>query len=306
MAPMYHRERDGEERFHRRIGRSEGSIVRSSALPIFLFLLSLVPLAACVPSATERAISLSRQHRDEEGIRVLRAELAKHPGNLEARRILIKLLAVESDMNGVREEVGELQARLPAGDPSAHIELGHAYELTHQFDQALAAYDEAASVAPESPEGPREGGMRCARWGEVEEARPRLEEAVRRGARDAETYHVLGLVLVKLGDLAAAKAAYNAGTLADKKGAENWLGLATVAVIEGDGSAALSAYDQILARKPSFGAAELGRAWALAKLGRREEALRALDHAEELGAPRANVLKQRAVLDAPVHVPGPE
>jgi predicted ATPase len=48
--------------------------------------------------------------------------------------------------------------------------------------------------------------------------------------------------------------------------------------------------------RPRFAAAELGRAWALAKLGRREEATRALDHAEELGAPVANVAKQRAAL----------
>ena len=32
------------------------------------------------------------------------------------------------------------------------------------------------------------GGLRCARWGEAEQARPRLEEAVRRGATDVETY----------------------------------------------------------------------------------------------------------------------
>ena len=39
-------------------------------------------------------------------------------------------------------------------------------------------------------------------------------------------------------------------------------------------------------------AAELGRAWALAKLGRKEDARAALDRAEEMGAPAGSVAKQ--------------
>jgi tetratricopeptide (TPR) repeat protein len=246
-------------------------------------------------------MALSRQHRDDEGIKLLYADLARHPDDLAARRLLIRMLAVDSDMGAARTQVEQLRQRLPAGDPSASIELGHAFELTHQFEEALRAYDQAASEAPLSPAGPREGGMRCARWDEVEQARPRLEEAVRRGARDGETYHMLGLVLVKLGDLAAASLAYRAGTLADApqaREAQNWLGLATVAVIRKDAPAALAAYDQILARNGSYGPAQLGRAWALALMGRKEDARSALDRAEELGAPAANIARQRAALQA--------
>jgi tetratricopeptide (TPR) repeat protein len=184
-----------------------------------------------------------------------------------------------------------------------YLELGHALELAHRYDDALAAYDAAADAAPASPAGPREGGMRCARWGEVEAARPRLEEAVRRGANDGETWHALGLVRLHLGDFDGAAQAYRAGTAADPKAPESWLGLATVGVAQGDATAALVAYDQVLALRPRFAAAELGRAWALAKLGRRQEAARALDHAEELGAPAQNVARQRAALSDPTGPP---
>jgi tetratricopeptide (TPR) repeat protein len=251
------------------------------------------------PTANERAMSLARQHREDEGIATLRGELVKHPGNLEARSLLIRLLAFKGDLNGARVEVAELQRRLPEGDPSAWIELGHAFELAHRFEEALGAYDTAASEAPRNPEGPREGGMRCARWGEVEEARPRLEEAVRRGAHDAETWHALGLVRLHMHDLDAAGEAYREGLKADPKALDNWLGLASVAVMKGDAPAALAAYDAILERRPSYGAAELGRAWALAKMGRSEDAKHALDHAEELGAPQLNIDKQRAALATP-------
>lgn len=261
--------------------------------------LLLVALTACTPpSVVDRAQQLVRMHKEIEAVTTLRSHLAKHPEDLAARRLLVRILAFSGDIDGAKTEVAELEKRMP-NDPVPWIEMGHAYELAHRFDEALAAYDTAADIAPASPAGPREGGMRLARWGEPEDAAPRLEEAIRRGANDAETFHVLGLVRLNLKDLDGAEEAYKKGLAADPKSTENLLGLATVAVVKGDAAAALAAYDAILARKPTYAPAELGRAWALAKLGRKAEAERALDHALELGAPRANVDKQRAALRAP-------
>jgi Flp pilus assembly protein TadD len=234
-------------------------------------------------------------HREAEAIATLKTHLDAHPDDIPARRLYIRVLAWSGDLEGAKREVDELQRRMP-DDPIPWIELGHAFELAHRFDEALAAYDTAASVAPDSPAGPREGGMRCARWGEADEAAPRLQEAVRRGANDAEIFHALGLVLVNLGNFDGAREAYERGLAVDPKSAENLLGLATVAVVRDDAAAALAAYDRLIARKPDYAAAQLGRAWALAKLGRKEDAKRALDRAEELGAPRENIAKQRAHL----------
>jgi len=253
--------------------------------------------AACArPATTERAQALVRQHREIEAVALLRADLAAHPQDVPARRLLVRLLGFAGDLPAARLEAEELARRLGEADPTPYLELGHALELAHRYDEALAEYDEAASVAPASAAGPREGGMRCARWGEAEQARPRLEEAVRRGASDAETWHALGLVRLHLGDTDAAAQAYRAGAAADPKAPESWLGLASVALARADAAGALEAYDHVLALRPRFAPAELGRAWALAKLGRRQEAARALDHAEELGAPRTNVARQRAAL----------
>jgi tetratricopeptide (TPR) repeat protein len=262
---------------------------------IFAFLAALLAGCASTPPA-ERAMSLARQHREAEAIAMLRIDLAKKPDDVAARRMLVRLLAYTGDLEAARAEVAELQRRLPEGDPTSWIELGHALELAHKFDEALAAYDEAASAAPASPDGPREGGMRAARWGEVEAARPRLEEAVKRGAHDPETWHTLGLVRLRAHDLDGAEQAYRAGLKEDPDAVDNLLGLATVAWVRGDAKAALAAYDAILARRPRAADASLGRAYALAKLGRKDEAAKELDHAEELGASRAHVDKQRAAL----------
>lgn len=257
-----------------------------------------VACGACSgPTAMERAQALARNHQEQGAIATLKERLGGHPQDLPARRLLIRLLGFAGDLPEARVEVEQLARWLPAGDPSPYVELGHALELAHQYDQALAAYDEASRVAPSAPDGPREGGMRAARWGELAEAAPRLEEALRRGARDAEVWHVLGLVRLHLGDYDGAEQAYGEGTVADPRAAASWLGLATVAVARGDAQHALRAYEEVLARVPKFADAQLGRAWALGKLGRSQQARQALDRALDLGAPRANVMRQRAALD---------
>ncbi len=257
----------------------------------------LLVMSACVTlSPVDRALSLSRQERRPEAEQLLKKEIAEHPDDVAARKLLIRFYGFDGDLAAAKGQVDELRAHVKDGDPSPEIELGHAYELAHRFDEALAQYDEAAAIAPQSPAGPLEGGMRCARWGEVEEAKPRLEEAIRRGARDAETYHALGIVRLHLKDLDGAEQAYREGLRADPKHDENLIGLATVAVMRDDAKGALAAYDALVAKHPSYAAGQLGRAWALAKLGRKDDARAALDRAESLGAPKANVEKQRAAL----------
>ncbi len=201
----------------------------------------------------------------------------------------------------VREGVVELEKirdQHPL-DPQAWIDLGHGYELLHRFDDALVAYDRAAQVAPNDPRGPREGGLRTAKWGEATAARPRLEEAIRRGDREPTTFHALGLVLLSLGDHAGARKAYLAG-LQTEKGQDDAtcvLGLATLAVVEGDANEALRWYDELTRRRPRHADAQLGRAWALGSLGRFAEADAAVEEARALGAQPGDVERMRAFLE---------
>jgi tetratricopeptide (TPR) repeat protein len=248
-------------------------------------------------------MSLARQHREEDGIALLRRDLTAHPEDLAARRLLIRLLAVESNLPAARDEVKALADRLPADDPSPWIELGHALELMHQFDEALAAYQTASEVAPLSPEGPREAGTRAAHWGQWAEAQTWLEEAIKRGARSEDVWHTLGLVRLNRNDADGAREAYTACVRADAKAADCWLGLATVALAVHDWAAALAAYDALLRLRPTWGDGELGRAWALAQLGRLGDAATALDHAEELGGDPGAIAKQRARLKGRASAP---
>ncbi len=265
-----------------------------------VMLLALALAAGCAasrPTAFERATALAREHRESDAIRILREELGRHPDDTRSRRLLIRVLALTGDLGAASREVETLSHQLGEQDPLPFIELGHAYELAHEYDKALELYDHAAEIAPADARGPREGGMRAARWGEAEWARPRLEEAVRRGANDVETWHALGLLRVHDQDFDQAERAYRAGLAVDPNALECHLGLATVAVERDDPSSALVEYETILAKRPSWAPGHLGRAWALGRLGRKVEARAALTQAEKLGGEATAVAAQRRALD---------
>jgi tetratricopeptide (TPR) repeat protein len=262
-----------------------------------LFMASLAGCAASVPTPFERATSLAREHREADAIRVLKQHLACHGDDVASRRLLVRVLALTGDLGAAGREVDNLVARVGENDPIPFIELGHAYELVHEYEKALEMYDHAADIAPRDPRGPREGGMRAARWGEIDWARPRLEEAAKRGANDVEMWHALGLLRVHARELEAAEEAYAAGLRLDPSAAECHLGLATVAVLRDDAARALSEYDAIVSLRPRFTPAYLGRAWALARLGRKAEARAALAEAERLGGEPGAIAKQRRALD---------
>jgi tetratricopeptide (TPR) repeat protein len=231
-----------------------------------------------------------------EAARELEVQLTKHPEDVPVRRLLIRIYASMGQLGHAQDHAEALAQALGPTSPIPWVELGYALELTHRYDEALEQYDRAAEIAPRDPLGPLTGGLRAARWGEAELAEPRLAEALRRDPRNAEAWHALGLVRVHRGDLDGAVIAYRSGLKADPEAMEDHVGLATIALLRGDAAAALGEYDVIVSARPKFADAQLGRSWALLKLGRLDDAQRALDRARDLGASsRALGAQQRAL-----------
>ncbi|HEY4160018.1 MAG TPA: tetratricopeptide repeat protein [Polyangiaceae bacterium] len=231
-----------------------------------------------------------------EAAKVLLAFLKEHAAAVPERRLLGRVYASEGQLGLAQAQIEILGRELGPNSPIPFVELGSALELAHRFDEALAEYDRAAAIAPSDPLGPLTGGLRSAHWGELELAEPRLTEAARRDPKDASTWHALGLVRAKLGNLAGAEQAYQFGLSADPRALENHIGLATLALLEDKPADALKHYDAVVAARPSFADAELGRSFTLLKLGRVSDAEAALDRAEKLGANRRAVQAQRAKL----------
>ncbi|HTQ07024.1 MAG TPA: tetratricopeptide repeat protein [Polyangiaceae bacterium] len=255
-------------------------------------------LGGCATQAdiVGQAVVLADRGRYPEAEALLGRRLTAHPDDIAARRLLVRIDGLEGNLGRARTDAEALAVRLGPASPLPWVELGHALELAHRYDEALELYDRAAEVAPRDPIGPKTGGMRSARWGELDLARPRLEESLRRDARDAEVWHALGVVCLKLGDEAAAERAYRSGLVADPHALENHVGLATLAFVEERPDAALREFDAVLAERPKRTDAMLGRSLALIELRRFDEAERTLSDAERGGADRAVVTKQRRLL----------
>ena len=263
-------------------------------------LLILVALStACAARAPEvhgRAILLVERGRIGEARVLLEERVRSHPDDTGARRLLVRVHGFAGNLGAARVEAERLAARLGPASAVPWVELGHALELAHRYDEALSLYDRAAEVAPRDPAGPRTGGLRAAAWGEHEIARPRLEEALRRAPGDAEVWHALGHVCLSLEAFDDAERAYRSGLEADPAALENRVGLATLAVVRKDPARALAEYEALLAARPGFADAYLGRSWALMALGRLAEAERALDEAALRRADPRVIARQRREL----------
>ena len=248
------------------------------------------------PEPMSQARMLVQKGRPAEAAQELEAYLRKYPDAAAERRLLIRVYASMGQMGHAQEQAQALVKTLGPASPVPWVELGYALELNHRYDEALEHYDRAGEVAAHDPLGPLTAGQRAARWGEPELAEPRLVEALRRDARNANAWHTLGLTRVRLGNLDGAVAAYRSGLRADPSALENRVGLATIALLRGDASTALAEYDALVSARPQFADAHLGRSWALMKLGRLDDAQRALDRAQELGASARPLSAQRRAL----------
>jgi tetratricopeptide (TPR) repeat protein len=253
-----------------------------------------VVLSGCSLSAAPfpRAVVLAEHGQAAQAIQVLEADLQQHPTLHEERRLLIRLYGASGDLDAARRQSERLAEFLPFS-PLPSIELGEAYELAHHYEEALAAYDRAAAIAPESALGPQWAGLRATRWGELDIAETRLEEAVRRDARDAALWHALGLVRLGLGKLDAARRAYMAGLTIDPRAIENRLGLATVALRRNEPQLALAEYEALLTARPGFRDALLGKSWSLILIGHWKSAAEVLSDAEARDADPDAIARQR-------------
>ncbi|HEX2879414.1 MAG TPA: tetratricopeptide repeat protein [Polyangiaceae bacterium] len=242
------------------------------------------------------AVLLASQGEEGKAITLLEAYLREHPNATRERQLLVRLHASLGNMGKAEQQVMLLAQTLGEHDPTPWLELGHALELQHRYDEALEAYDRAAAVAPRDATGPRVGGLRAARWGEMELAAERLTEALRRNPRDASVWHAWGVVELSRGNPDAARKAYENGLIADPESAPNHLGLATVALQQRAYAVALHHYDELVRLRPTSANAHLGRSWALIMLGRHQQARVELGRAQALGGDPKAIRAQLDVL----------
>ena len=252
-----------------------------------------IGLAGCVAQrrAEQRAVFLAASGRFDEAIELLQARGDER--SLRQEKLLLRFLARTGQVGRAMESFERLAERLGPENPEPWLELGRGHELAHRYDEALEAYDHAGRVAPRDERGPRYAGRRATRWGRFSVVEPRLREALRRKPNDPEAWHLLGFVLQATGRLDEARTAYQRGLESSPAHLENRLGLATVALRQGEPARALRHYRLLVEERPGFGAGHLGVSWSLMALGRFAEAEQALVEASEVGASPRVIERQR-------------
>ena len=170
--------------------------------------------------------------------------------------------------------------------------LGHAHEMSRDYDQATAAYERATVVAPHRAWPWRVLGARLLRWGRPQQAVEALQAALALDAAHAETHNALATALAEVGDLGAAQALLEQAVVQFPQQRRLWLGLAAVHVKRGHLRAALDVYTQVQQRWPAFAPVHAGRALLLLQLGRRRQAVQAMQSAVSLAPQRSDYRDQ--------------
>ncbi|HEY0996850.1 MAG TPA: DUF4388 domain-containing protein [Gemmatimonadaceae bacterium] len=123
-------------------------------------------------------------------------------------------------------------------DPQARFFLGLILLRQQQWDEAVRVFREAAAAPGARPAVLHNLAFGLERLGRFEEARTVLEDALRRGgAKDARVHTSLGIVTLRLGDVAAADAAFQGarGLFGAKPPTPLWFHFAVLgAALQGD------------------------------------------------------------------------
>ncbi|MBL8860847.1 MAG: tetratricopeptide repeat protein [Planctomycetes bacterium] len=160
--------------------------------------------------------------------------------------------------------------------PQFELQMGDAYLAEEALPEAAARYERAASLGAPGAGARRADVLR--RMGRTEQALDALRRAVAADPRNPVARRGLAIALVQAGDLAGARAEFEAAIANDAHDWEAWSGLGNVRLAQGDARGAADAQRHALALAPGFvnGHANLARALeALGELDGAESAFRA-------------------------------
>jgi predicted TPR repeat methyltransferase len=279
----------------------------------------------------QQAVSLHQQGRLEQAHALYAQVLAREPRQFDA----LHLSGVIERQRGNPARAVELiraALQVDAGQARAHCNLGAALQDLGQIDAALDSYETALRLDPRYALAWNNRGNTLRRLGRALDALDSYEHALALQSSYPEAWCHRAIVLNDLGRHAdAADSAERA--LATRPGyadalqalgnalqglerfqeavqaydraltgappvrqAEIWCARGAALKKSGDLAQALSSYEHALRLRPDYAMAEHYRANALRTLGRREEAIAAYRHAQQLGADPAGIAFALAAL----------
>ncbi len=171
---------------------------------------------------------------------------------------------------------------------AVHLTRGRHASFAGRFDIELAEFRKAVELAPEDPIAHQSLASALFRGGELQEALEHYREAARHDPDNADFRHDLGVVAMRLGDYGAARAYFTEALELRPDFPRVQLQLAQIAQRLRDFATAVELYDQYLPTDASNHRVRVQRAFCLAKIGRRSEAIAEVDRMFEEAAPEDN------------------
>src|SRR6185295_51084 len=184
---------------------------------------------------------------------------------------------VRAQIEAERRSLAEAEKRLPAGSPElaeAYGQCGRVHILYQINDVARACLENAARLAPADARWTYYLGALLQTLGDFEAAEARLARALELKTSDAATLIRLGEVRLHLVRPDEARRAFEAALPAAAAAAH--FGLGRVALAQGDAQAAAGHFEAALASQPAATEIRSPLAIAYRKLGRLDDARKAL------------------------------
>jgi tetratricopeptide (TPR) repeat protein len=227
------------------LDRTSGDLVAAAA--------GLEAARALAPQSGEVLVALAEVRHalgeTETASRLLRAYVAEHPADLDARVALAMLLREARDYDGALEQARETLVRDPR-NVRALAEIGRIYRAREELDVAELVFRKALDLG-QSADVHNDLGLLELRRGDTQAAFEAFQRAIALDPAFSEAHENQGSVLLHAGDYRGAAAEYRAVLERAPDHVEARVALGICLRGQGDYRAAQREYEAVLERVPS-------------------------------------------------------
>ncbi len=174
---------------------------------------------------------------------------------------------------------------LDSQDAAEWLKIGNAHASLSQFDEALAAYQKALKIKPDTAAALTNVGVVYYQQGKFDDAAQQMLKALAIDPNDAETHYMLGATYVQQQKLDEAEKSFNKAIELKPDLAAAYTGLGNVQLARKNSGDAVKTLEKATSLQPDQAEAWLALGQAYAAQGNKTEANKALNQCLQVSQP---------------------